>query len=48
MRMAGMRDKFIHGYSGIDLEIIRVVIRKEAPIVKTPIEQACRDMKEDA
>jgi uncharacterized protein with HEPN domain len=40
-----MRDKFIHRYSGIDLEIIRVVI---APIVKTPIEQACRDVKEDA
>jgi uncharacterized protein with HEPN domain len=33
-KMAGMRDKLIHEYSGIDLEILWMVIKKDIPSVK--------------
>lgn len=35
--IAGMRDKLIHEYHGIDLEIIWEVVKKEAPPLKPPI-----------
>jgi uncharacterized protein with HEPN domain len=34
-RMTGMRDKLIHEYSGVDLEIIWGVITEELPPLKT-------------
>jgi uncharacterized protein with HEPN domain len=38
-RMAGMRDKLIHEYFGVDLEIVWNVVKNELPSVKVPIEE---------
>ena len=38
-RMAGMRDKLIHEYFGIDLEIVWEVIKNELPPVKPLIQE---------
>jgi len=32
--MAGMRDKLIHGYHGVDLEIVWTVVKEELPPLK--------------
>ncbi len=32
--MAGMRDKLIHGYHGVDLEIVWKVVKEELPPLK--------------
>lgn len=42
-RMAGMRDKLIHEYSGVDLEIVWGAVKTELPPVKPFVEQALRD-----
>jgi uncharacterized protein with HEPN domain len=44
-RMTGMRDKLIHEYSGVDLEIVWGVVKTELPPVKPLIEQALRDLE---
>jgi uncharacterized protein with HEPN domain len=44
-RMTGMRDKLIHEYSGVDLEIVWGVIKTELPPVKPFIEQILRDLE---
>lgn len=36
--MAGMRDKLIHGYATIDLQIIWTTVREEIPTLKSQIE----------
>lgn len=36
-RMAGMRDKLIHEYHGIDTEIVWVVVKEELPPLKPKI-----------
>jgi uncharacterized protein with HEPN domain len=43
-RMTGMRDKLIHEYSGVDLEIVWEVVKTELPPVKPLIERALRDL----
>ncbi|MBE0430556.1 MAG: DUF86 domain-containing protein [Dehalococcoidia bacterium] len=45
-RMAAMRDKLIHEYHGVDLEIVRMVVREELPPIKPLVEKALADMKE--
>ena len=37
-KIAGMRDKVIHGYFNVDIEIIWNVIVKDIPILKNQIE----------
>ena len=42
-RMAGMRDKLIHEYFGVDLEIVWNVVKQELPPVKSSIEELVRE-----
>jgi uncharacterized protein with HEPN domain len=42
-RMAGMRDKLIHEYFGVDLEIVWNAAKKELPPVKSSIEELVRE-----
>jgi uncharacterized protein with HEPN domain len=44
-RMAGMRDKLIHEYSGVDLEIVWNVLKTELPPIKPLFEQILHDME---
>ncbi len=37
--MAGMRDRLIHGYFGIDYQVVWDVVRNEIPRLKEAIEQ---------
>lgn len=42
--MAGMRDKLIHEYFGVDLEIIWEVIRKDLPQLKPHIQKVIKQL----
>ncbi len=44
--MARMRDKLIHGYFGVDVEIVWKVVKDEMPPLKPSIEQVLKDLKE--
>ncbi len=43
--MAGMRDKLIHEYFGVNKEIVWKTARQEVPALKPLIEQIMSDMK---
>jgi len=43
--MAGMRDKLIHEYHGVDLEIVWEVIKKEIPPLKVKFEEILKKLK---
>jgi len=45
-RIAGMRDKLIHQYWGVDTEIVWTVIKEELPPFKPLIEKVLRDLGE--
>ena len=47
-RMAGMRDKLIHEYFGIDLEIVWEVINNELPPIKPMIQKVLKDIENEA
>jgi len=44
--IAGMRDKLIHEYHGVDLEIIWEVIKKEIPSLKPEFEKVLKELRE--
>ncbi len=37
--MAGMRDKLIHGYHGVDIEIVWMVVKEELPPIKPKMQK---------
>jgi len=43
-KMAGIRDKLIHEYSGVDLEIVWGLINKELFLVKPEVLKALNDL----
>ncbi len=44
-QMAGMRDKLIHEYSGVDLETVWAVVKRELPPLRPHIENAASDFE---
>lgn len=42
-KMAGMRDRIIHSYDNVDLEIVWRVIEKDIPQVKPQLQQILAD-----
>jgi len=44
-RMTGMRDKLIHEYHGVDLEIVWAVIKEELPPLKPMIEKVLKEIE---
>ncbi len=42
-RMAGMRDKLIHEYFGVDLSIVWTVVQEELPPLRAEIERLLRE-----
>jgi uncharacterized protein with HEPN domain len=42
-RMAGMRDKLIHEYSGVDMDIVWAVIKTELPSLRPLIAEIAED-----
>jgi uncharacterized protein with HEPN domain len=41
--MSGMRDRIIHGYDDIDLEIVWDVVKRDIPIIKPKVERILID-----
>ena len=44
-QMAGMRDRIIHGYDNVDLEIVWDVVMQDIPRIKPQIEQILKDFE---
>lgn len=44
--MAGMRDKLIHGYFGVQLDVVWKTVKERLPTVRPLIEEAFAKMKE--
>ncbi len=41
--MSGMRDRIIHGYDNVDLQIVWDVVKKDIPQIKPKIQQILTD-----
>jgi len=44
-KMSGMRDKLIHEYSGVDMEIVWQAIKEELPAVKPLIARVLKELE---
>lgn len=45
-QMAGMRDKLIHEYFGVDLDVLKKTITKQLPRIKPLIKKVFHDVQE--
>ncbi len=45
-KMAGMRDKLIHAYFGVDWQIVWLVVREELPPLRPAIERLSKELEE--
>lgn len=46
-RMVGMRDRLIHGYFGIDYELVWEAIKTEIPRVKPELQKILKEMERE-
>ena len=44
--MAGMRDKVIHGYFGVDMKVVWDTVKKRIPDIKPLFEKMLKDLEE--
>src|SRR3990172_7498018 len=44
-KMAGMRDRLVHEYFGVDLEILWGTAKEDVPVLKTPVSKVLEDME---
>ena len=44
--MAGMRDRIIHGYDNVDLQIVWDVVKRDIPGIKPQIQQILKDYED--
>ena len=45
--MAGMRDKLIHEYAGVDMEIVWLVVKDRLPAIRPAIEGALHQVQQE-
>ena len=45
--MAGMRDKLIHGYFGVNLDVIWKTVKERLPIVKLLVKETLAEIREE-
>jgi uncharacterized protein with HEPN domain len=46
--MTGMRDRLIHGYFGVNLDVVWKTIKERLPIVKPLVEEVLVEMRKEA
>lgn len=45
--IAGLRNRIVHEYFGVDLEIIWTIIEQDLPMLKTQIQDICDELTEN-